>query len=79
VPCNPNNALTIGALSSTKLGTLGATNSIQFQGTLGAISFVKLQGTLGVVNSASLCSYSGRGAPNTQAPAYSTQGPTFGT
>ncbi len=79
MPCNLSNALTLGALSSTKLGTLGATSSIELQGTLGAINFVKLQGTLDDVNFVSLCSSSSRGAPNTQAPTYSTQGPTFGT
>ncbi len=79
MPCNPTNVLTLNALSFAKLGTLGATSSIELQGILGAISFAKLQGTLGVANSASLCSSSIRNVPNTQGPTSRTQGPASGT
>jgi len=91
VPCNPTNESTLGALSSAKLntlgatssielqGTLGATSSIELQGTLGATSSIELQGTLGATNFDSLCSSSGIGAPNIQGPTFNTQDPAFGT
>ncbi len=60
MPCNPTNASTLGALSSAKLGTLGAASSTE------------LQGTLGVANSISLCSSSSRSVPNTQGLAFGT-------
>lgn len=67
MPCNPTNESTLGALSSAKLNTLGATSSIQLQGTLGATNFD------------SLCSSSGIGAPNIQGPTFNTQDPASGT
>jgi len=60
VPCDPTNALTIGASGSAELGTLGVT------------SFVELQGTLGATNSISLCSYSCKGTYTIQGPTFGT-------
>jgi hypothetical protein len=54
VPCDPTNALTIGASCIVELDTLGAT------------SFVELQGILGATNSTSLCSSSSIGASSIQ-------------
>jgi hypothetical protein len=74
VPCNPTNASTLGALSSAKLGTLGAISSIELQSTLRVISSTKVQGTLGVANFVSLCRSSSKGVPNAQGLIFSTQG-----
>ncbi len=65
MPCDLTNASTFGASSFVKLGTLGATSSIELQGALRVVSSVELQSTLGATNFASLCSFSRRGASST--------------
>ncbi len=60
MPCDPTNALTIGASGFAEPSTLGF------------ISFVELQGTLGATNSISLCRSSCRRTYSIQGPTFGT-------